>query len=129
LLQGRNNPSSFGTMCSGDDQLDLERQTVHIFSSAMNSASAIQSMPRSKRQNLADKGRPFVSSVCSTLWSGLGVVVPIPTTPLKSGQELANRRRNNRQLRNERLADSTSLATDWQERHGVKYTVGGGINQ
>jgi hypothetical protein len=45
-------------------------------------------------------------------WSGLGVVVPIPTTPLKSSQELANRRRNNGQLRNERLADSTSLATN-----------------
>jgi hypothetical protein len=75
-------------MWRGLDQLELERRTIHIFSSALNSASAIRSLSGSRRRALAQIGLPFVSTECSTPCKGCGVDVPSLTMLGKEARRL-----------------------------------------
>jgi hypothetical protein len=71
--------SCLGTMCSGDDQGELDRRTIPAASSERNSASAILSLSGSRRRALANTGRPVVSTKWLTPWRGRGVPLPSPT--------------------------------------------------
>jgi hypothetical protein len=79
VAAGRHDPSFLCTMCSGDDHGESERRMMPAASSSQNSASALHSLSGSRRQALANTGRPVVSMVWRILCFGNGLPFPPPT--------------------------------------------------
>jgi hypothetical protein len=87
---GRQDPSGFRTICSGDDQGLLDLWTIPSRSSCKNSAFAAASLSGSSRRNLLAMGGPVVCIWCSTSALTGGNTLEGFTTSLNSSKNAAS---------------------------------------